>query len=137
MLRICVGKFLEIYAFFPVLAGARGLAPEDPDPDPGGVDPGRGQAPAGVGVKNISRGLNPDRVDVKNISRGHTPAGVGVNKFMQGSHPERRRSQKSFGWVWPRPGPKFTTEHMEIRIRYQFLTKEKIFYWPICTVKTV
>ena len=51
--------------FKPVLAGARGLTPDDPDP--GGVDPGRGHAPAGVGVKNFSR--------------GQTPAGVGVKKF--------------------------------------------------------
>ena len=46
-----------------VLAGARGLTPEDPDP--GGVNPGRGQAPAGVGVKKITRGQTPAGVGVK------------------------------------------------------------------------
>ena len=40
--------------FFPVLAAARGLTPEDAVP--GGVDPRRGQAVAGVGVKTFSRG---------------------------------------------------------------------------------
>ena len=48
-----------------VLAGARGLTPDDPDP--GGVDPGRGHAPAGVGVKNFSRGQTPAGVGVKNF----------------------------------------------------------------------
>ena len=46
-----------------VLAGVRGLTPEDPDP--GGVNPGRGQAPAGVGVKKITRGQTPAGVGVK------------------------------------------------------------------------
>ena len=46
-----------------MLAGARGLTPEDPDP--GGVNPGRGQAPAGVGVKKITRGQTPAGVGVK------------------------------------------------------------------------
>ena len=36
------------------LAGARGLILEDPHPS--GVDPRWGKTPAGVGVKNISRG---------------------------------------------------------------------------------
>ena len=54
-----------IFGILAVLAGARGLTPDDADL--GGVDPGRGHAPAGVGVKNFSR--------------GQTPAGVGVKEF--------------------------------------------------------
>ena len=67
-----------------MLAGARGLTPEDPDP--GGVNPGRGQAPAGVGVKKITRGQTPAGVGVKKFSRGHTQFGVGVRKFCRGQN---------------------------------------------------
>ena len=67
-----------------MLARVRGLNPGDPDP--GGVHPGRGHTPFGVGVKNISRGQTPAGVGVKNFSRGHTPFGVGVSKFCRGQN---------------------------------------------------
>ena len=67
-----------------MLAGARGLTPEDPDT--GEVNPGRGQALAGVGVKKITRGQTPAGVGVKKFSRGHTQFGVGVRKFSRGQN---------------------------------------------------
>ena len=76
--------FSSLNAISAVLAGVRGLNPEDPDP--GGVNPGRGQAPAGVGVKRITRGQTPAGVGVKKFRRGQTQFGAGVSKFCRGQN---------------------------------------------------
>ena len=112
---------------YAVLAGARGLTPEDPGP--GGVDPGRGRPRPGSGSKILAGVKTPTGSGLK-ILAGVIPRPGSGSIYSAGVKPRAGSGSKKFWRVWPRPGssqlgPKFTIEITEIRLRYQFLTKKR------------
>ena len=89
-LLLLLDQFLTIWYFFSVLAGARGLAPDNPDP--GGADPGGVVPRPGSGPKNLA-GVKPRAGSGPKVFVGSNPARGRGQKVLAGFGPGRGRGQ--------------------------------------------